>query len=452
MTDMTQPERPERADVPDSEPRAPQEGVEPTHIGVARHREARESFNPLAPQTPDTGPTAPTGPADRSSIESLRREAERLASRSQPAEAPSIPLGKPLKPRKETGIPLKAKIGAAAGALAVAAGGFLGFNKIRSGDGDERPGVIITDPTLKPTEPAPTFTPEVTQEPTQEPVETNTPEAPPLPEAKLPYKYINANVYEDGKLTLDITEGMPTRTEGPDNVYSGSITKTVEYYSLNGMKLNTEAFPEAAKMTIDGFDYGLLLAFSVQENIPEEQKDIVINPSDTDEVKLGKLHSFQERMANGEKFHFIMRANRDDSFVLEDVEFDLDKDWTYYIDEVDTPTPFITWQTDMRTGVRILPEAKQFRAELFSRYAGGQGFDGFENFFIAAQVAGNVLGYLPELTISKKIPDLLTPNINTQLRIRNERMFDIAQKFFIPDAAPGTYGKDWSDSTIHPIP
>ena len=147
-----------------------------------------------------------------------------------------------------------------------------------------------------------------------------------------------------------------------------------------------------------------------------------------------------------------MRANRDDSFVLEDVEFDLDKDWTYYIDEVDTPTPFITWQTDMRTGVRILPEAKQFRAELFSRYAGGQGFDGFENFFIAAQVAGNVLGYLPELTISKKIPDLLTPNINTQLRIRNERMFDIAQKFFIPDAAPGTYGKDWSDSTIHPIP
>jgi len=307
---------------------------------------------------------------------------------------------------------------------------------------------ILTDPTLKPTEPAPTFTPEATQEPTQEPVETNTPEAPPLPEAKLPYKYINANIYADGKLTLDITEGMPTRTEGPDNVYSGSITKTVEYYSLNGMELNTEAFPEAAKMTIDGFDYGLLLAFSVQENIPEEQKDIVINPSDTDEVKLGKLHSFQERMANGEKFHFIMRANRDDSFVLEDVEFDLDKDWTYYIDEVDTPTPFITWQTEARTGVRILPEAKQFRAELFYRYAGSQGLFS-ERISLASQLAGNVLAYLPELTKPDKRPDLLTPSPSRNPEIY-DRFYDIAGKFFIPDAVPGA--KEWSDSTIHPIP
>jgi hypothetical protein len=294
MTDMTQPERPERAEVPDNEVQFSSEGAEPTHIGIAKHREARESFNPLVPQTPDTGPNAPSGPADRSSIESLRREAERLASRSQPAEAPSIPLGEPLKPRKEGGMPLKAKIGAATGALAVAAGGFLGFNKIRSGDdGSERPGVIITDPTLKPTEPAPTFTPEATQEPTQEPIATNTPQPPtetpieiPTPEPTPPDPEVQSvldRLYEIGwaekwgKATFAVTKGMQEREEC---FYRGGRNEFLPCSSIDSIQLNLEDYPDAIERQNEGIDYFFYTTWKEQNesNITfEEYKNRVDN-------------------------------------------------------------------------------------------------------------------------------------------------------------------------------
>jgi len=292
MTDMTQPERPERADIPGSEVQSSSEGVEPTHIGVVRHREARESFNPLAPQTPDTGPTAPTGPADRSSIESLRREAERLASRSQPAEAPSIPLGEPLKPRKETGMPLMAKVGAAAGALAVAAGGFLGFNKIRSGDGDERPGVILTDPTLKPTEPAPTFTPEATQEPIQEPIVTNTPQPPtetpteiPTPEPTPPdpeVQRILDRLYDIGwaekwgKATFAVTKGMQERTE----CFYYPKNEMLPCSSIESVALNLADYPDAIERQEEGINYFFYTTWKEQNSSDitfEEYKNRINN-------------------------------------------------------------------------------------------------------------------------------------------------------------------------------
>lgn len=316
------------------------------------------------------------------------------------------------------------------------AGGFIANQEFNGGDDpNDQNSIVNVLPDATPTLELPTATP--------------TPTETPLPkvEAKFPYKYVNP-VTKNG-VTLDVTEGMLTRTEGPDNVYSGEQTKKVPYYSMNGMEFNTTAFPGAAKMVHDGFEYGLLKAWSIQENIPANQQDLVIHPGDSDEVKLQKFHNLQDRMAKGEVFDIKIKANRDDSFILEDVDMKWDKDWTYAIDEIDTPTPFITWQTDGRSGVRISPDAKQFRVELFYRYAGAQGLFS-EKIFISSQTV-DTLKYLPELVKTKKIPDLLVPNSATKEGLRADAV-DIAQKFFIPDARIDTLGKDWKDSTIHPLP
>ena len=336
MTDMTQPERPERADIPGSEVQSSSEGVEPTHIGVVRHREARESFNPLAPQTPDTGPTAPTGPADRSSIESLRREAERLASRSQPAEAPSIPLGEPVGPRQDEGMPLMAKVGAVAGALAVAAGGFLGFNKIRSGDdGGERPGVIITDPTLKPTEPAPTFTPEATQiteatstinpETTPTPIITQEIEKSPHEErvreaAKKYFKEIGEPINNFGdKLFITSSIDLQNRVAEPPNSQG-----FVENQPVLEIYADLEEFPDGIEKIEKAANIGMYLAWNeMQENKKDSQMNLVLDEipdlsklqgvvrEEAEREVIDKASEFTRRVNAGEDFSFIVRGYED---------------------------------------------------------------------------------------------------------------------------------------------
>jgi hypothetical protein len=316
-------------------------------------------------------------------------------------------------------------------------GGFIANQELNGGDdSNDNKSIVNVLPDATPTQELPT----ATAIPTETPL--------PKVEAKLPYKYVNP-VTANG-VTLDVTEGMLTRTEGPDNVYSGEQSKKVPYYSMRGMEFNTSAFPEAAKMVHDGFKYGLLEAWSVQDNIPAAQQDLVIHPGDSDEVKLQKFHNLQGRMEKGEVFDIKIKANKDDSYILEDIDMKWDKDWTYAVDEIDTPTPFITWQTDGRSGVRISPDAKQFRVELFYRYAGAQGAFS-EKTFLASNVA-QMLCYLPELIKTNKIPDLLVPNQNTQIGLRDKSFFDILTKFFVPSATPGSYSKDWTDSVIHPIP
>jgi len=385
MADMIQPERPERADVPDSEV------VEPTHIGVARHRETRESFSPLDPQTPNSGLSAPTGPADRTAVESLRREAERLTSQGQPIEAPSILLGEPSIPRQEGGMPLKAKVGAVAGALAVAAGGFLGFNKIRSGDdGGERPGVIITDPTLKPTEPAPAFTPEATQ----------IPEVTQAPEIKsTPYNFINQKEYLDGKLTLQAEENLPTMTEGPANIYPENFGdgKTATYYPSDGLEINPN-HPESAENVYQGIGVGLLVAWSSQSDIPEEQKDLITYYNEPKLEQLKKLHLLKERASNGESFNLTLKAYLNDGFSDETVSIDLGEDYIYKIDQLSKPPVQLIFQSNFGGSLRISPANKEIRIEIFSPYRGAIG-EFNEPYFLTNQVS-TVVAYLDKLAVN----------------------------------------------------
>lgn len=327
MADMTQPEMPERASIPDSEHQPSQDVVEPTHIGVARHREAREDFTPAPLKTPDTGLAAPTGPADRKAVESLRREAKRMAVGSanslQAEKASSIPLGEPTIPRKEQGMPLKAKIGAAAGALAVAAAGFLGFNKIRSGDdGSERPGVIITDPTLEPNTP-PTFTPEVTQEPTA--TETPTPtEVTPGPGAngkyetidQLPLSEVKKNAIKelirDDEVFIITDRGMVTIEKAlqtrPDTVQVLDGIKPAS--QLHTITLNTKSYPNASEMFDKAIDVALYEAWKLKS------KNTDVTFEQYMATKDGVDYSFDVKAWEGTSDNVSYQKVHDDEFII----------------------------------------------------------------------------------------------------------------------------------------
>jgi len=234
MADMTQPEMPERASIPDNESQPSEDIVEPIHIGIARHRDTRESFSPLDPQTPNSGISAPTGPADRTAVESLRREAESMAARSQPAQAEedksSEFLGVPDVPGQEGGgFPLGRTIAGSLGVLAVTAAGFLGFNKIRSGDnGSERPGVIITDPTLEPATPPSPFTPEATL--TKEPQKVE----------HSPYEFgWEAKL---GDVTVRIEDELQTRTECPDPNVASKNAQMVPCFEASDLVVDRDNF------------------------------------------------------------------------------------------------------------------------------------------------------------------------------------------------------------------
>jgi len=305
MADMTQPEMPERASIPDNESQPSEDIVEPIHIGVARHRETRESFTPPPLQTPDTGLTAPTGPADRTAVESLRREAERLTSQGQPIEAPSILLGEPSMPRQEGGMPLKAKVGAVAGALAVAAGGFLGFNKIRSGDdGGERPGVIITNPTLKPTEPAPTIVPTKTPE---APTATQTPEVEKYPREM-------GSTYTFGNTTFEFSKTL--QETGVD--YFGEKIKVNEVY------LNTESYPDAEEKLNEGIMYGQYLAWKTGQ---EGREGVT-------------FEEFKQRVDSGEDMSYTIFGYKEDA-ALDYGEVKVDPLKPVHIVLLDGPAPVI---------------------------------------------------------------------------------------------------------------
>ena len=442
---MTQPERPERADVPDSEVQSSSEGAEPTHIGVARHREARESFNPLAPQTPDTGPTAPTGPADRSSIESLRREAERLASRSQPAEAPSIPLGEPVGPRQDEGMPLMAKVGAVAGALAVAAGGFLGFNKIRSGDGDERPGVIITDPTLKPTEPAPTFTPEATQEPTQEPIATNTLQPPtetpieiPTPEPTPPdpeTQRVLDRLYDIGwaekwgKATFAVTKGMQEREEC---FYHGGRNEFLPCSSIDSIQLNLEDYPDAIERQNEGIDYFFYTTW-------KEQNESNIT-----------FEEYKNRVDNGEQLYIEIAATTEGKKVSKHpINVNSGITFVYVEDDSNNITALTTTQG---YGFRVVD--RQLIVEMHSFGAGGVGETNEaqanpSKYGVALDLAW-ALTFMSDQGIQRQLELLIDGQVSASESMTRliERLNELVDNF-VPDQNGSTLGTSTEVNSIY---
>ncbi len=224
MADMTQPERPERADIPESNSSTSYEAVEPVDLGQRRRR---RDFVPEKPSS--VSPNVLT-PADRSSARTIQEQIDAIAAR-QPYEEveedkSSEFLGEPTIPEEKKGFPIKRTIAGGLGTIALTAAGFLGLNKINSEDnGSERPGVIITDPTLEPATQPPTLTLEPTSTP--EPVREY-PEF--MPDAK-------RNIYGDTSLATD--SEYPKRKECPDPQV---LFKTKTCSSMSELYLREESF------------------------------------------------------------------------------------------------------------------------------------------------------------------------------------------------------------------
>lgn len=328
MADMTQPEIPERASIPASEHQSSRDVVEPTHIGIARHREAREGFTPPPLQSPEADLNILSSPADRTSVEALRREAKRMAARSQTAEAEentsSEFLGEPDMPRQESGFPLGRTIAGGLGALAVTAAGFLGFNKIRSGDdGSERPGVIITDPTLEPATPPPTFTPEVTQEPAA--TETPTPtEVVPGPGAngkyetidQLPLSEVKKNAIKelirDDEVFIITDRGMVTIEKAlqtrPSKIELNG--EAVSAAQLHTIALNTNSYPNASEMYDKAIDVALYEAWKIKsKNTDITLEQYMATKDSTD-------YSFEVKGYEGTSDTVSYQKVHDDEFVI----------------------------------------------------------------------------------------------------------------------------------------
>lgn len=329
--------------------------------------------------------------------------------------------------------------GAILGGAATVAGTLFGIDRLRS-DSDTG----STETTAAQTVEIPTVIPP-----------TPTPEATPTPEIKsTPYNFINQRVYLDGKLTLEITDGMPTRTTVPKSIMPGIYEgQTAEGFASSGFEINPE-WPNAAKDIVDLINYGLLSAWSAQSDIPDSQKDLITNINESREVQMAKWDRLKARAAKGEHFNVTLMAYKNGGFVSEEVPINIGDDWKYKIDELEKPPIQIKWQSNMGTGIRISPENKEFRIELFDQYAGAISLFSEKTF-----LSGNIiqtLAYLPELVgaSDKQITsDLYRPSLAYQVNTLRNNSLILATKYnIIPDAYPGTYGKDWKDSAIHPLP
>lgn len=232
---MTQPERPDRVDIPESNSSTSHEAVEPVDLGQRRRR---RDFVPEKPSS--VSPNVLT-PADRSSARTIQEQIDAIAAR-QPYEEveedkSSEFLGEPTIPEEKKDFPIKRTIAGGLGIIALTAAGFLGLNKINSEDnGSERPGVIITDSTLEPTTPPPTFTPESI--PTPETTPTKEPE-------KSPYEFSVMKTI--GNVTLSIENKLTTRTKCPDPTMPKNSASLVDCSPMTDVVIHNDEYPDLEK-------------------------------------------------------------------------------------------------------------------------------------------------------------------------------------------------------------
>jgi hypothetical protein len=336
------------------------------------------------------------------------------------------------------------KIAAGAGVTATAAAGTGAIlpRVLNMGEGPKAGGGL---PTLEPT-----------ATPTPEPTPTATPEPTPTPEVKsTPYNIVNKRIYLDGQLTLGIVDGLQTRTKVPKSIYPGDPEgdEEVEATASSGFEINPN-MEGAARNVTDMISAGLLLAWSSQTNIPENQRNLVTTLDEGREIHMAKWAELKRRAKEGEKFEVTLRAYKNEWFVEKDVTIDIGEDYRYEINQLVKPPVQIIWHAASGSGIRLSPENKVFRIEFYSQYAGALGLWS-EKIYLSSMLI-DIMAYLPELVVSegKKLrPDYNRPRLDYLTNVYRDKALTLARMYsIIPDAYPGTYGKDWKDGAIYPLP
>ncbi len=329
---MTQPERPDRVDIPESNSSTSHEAVEPVDLGQRRRR---RDFVPEKPSS--VSPNVLT-PADRSSARTIQEQIDAIAAR-QPYEEveedkSSEFLGEPTIPEEKKGFPIKRTIAGGLGTIALTAAGFLGLNKINSEDnGSERPGVIITDSTLEPATQPPMFTPEATPEP----IITKEPE-------KSPYEFSwETNI---GDTTIRIEDKLATRTECPDPTTSFKNATMVPCFGVSELVIDKENFPNVEE---DMKETAIRAFYIAWKNKDESRKSVT-------------LEEYKEKLNNNEDLSFTAWGFEGDSFLPSDIIIS-PKD-KVYLDLLAQPSPIITPFNGLGNGYRKIND--EIHLEVFS--------------------------------------------------------------------------------------